>query len=46
MLDGIEVDFPPVDHSIKGSAALAPAEEAWSRLLVQLKPSPHLFTNL
>lgn len=46
MLDGIEVEFPPVDHSTKGSAALAPSEEAWSRLLLQLKPSPHLFTNL
>lgn len=46
MLDGIEVEFPPVDHGMKGSAALAPAEEAWSRLVGQLKPSPHLFTNL
>ena len=46
MLDGIEVEFPPVDHSLKGSAALAPSEEVWSRLVVQLKPSPHLFTNL
>jgi hypothetical protein len=46
MLDGIEVEFPPVDHSLKGSAALAPSEEVWSRLVAQLKPSPHLFTNL
>jgi hypothetical protein len=46
MLDGIEVEFPPVDHALKGSAALAQSEEAWNRLLVQLKPSPHLFTNL
>src|SRR5580692_263182 len=46
MLDGIEVEFPPVDRSLKGSAALAQSEEVWGRLVAQLKPSPHLFTNL
>lgn len=46
MLDGIEVEFPQVDRSLKGSAALEPFAEAWSRVVSQLKPSPHLFTNL
>ncbi len=46
MLDGIEVEFPRVDRSLKGSAALEPFAEAWSRVVAQLKPSPHLFTNL
>ena len=46
MLDGIEVEFPPVDRSLKGSATLAQSEEVWARLVAQLKPSPHLFTNL
>jgi len=46
MLDAIEVEFPIVDRSLKGSAALAPFEEVWSRLVAQLKPSPHVTTNL
>jgi Nuclease-related domain len=46
MLDAIEVEFSAVDRSLKGSAALAESEEVWSRLVAQLKPSPHLFTNL
>jgi hypothetical protein len=46
MLDAIELEFPQVDRSLKGSAALAPSAEVWSRLVAQLKPSPHLFTNL
>jgi hypothetical protein len=46
MLDGIEVEFPQVDRSLKGSAALAQFAEVWERLVAQLKPSPHLFTNL
>jgi hypothetical protein len=46
MLDGIEVEFPVVDAGLKGSEEFAPFAEAWSRLLPQLKPSPHLFTNL
>ena len=46
MLDGIEVEFPVV---ARGDPTLAPPEqyqEAWSRLVAQLRPSPHLFTNL
>jgi hypothetical protein len=46
MLDAIEVEFPQVDRSLKGSATLAQGEEVWSRLMTQLRPSPHLFTNL
>jgi hypothetical protein len=46
MLDGIEVEFPQVDRSLKGSAALEPLAGVWSRVVAQLKPSPHLFTNL
>jgi hypothetical protein len=46
MLDGIEVEFPQVDRSLKGSAALEPFAEVWGRVVSQLKPSPHLFTNL
>jgi hypothetical protein len=46
MLDGVEVEFPQVDHSLKGSAALEQAAEIWTRLVAQLRPSPHLFTNL
>jgi Nuclease-related domain len=46
MLDGIEVEFPVID---RGAAAFAPTEqyqESWNRLIAQLRPSPHLFTNL
>lgn len=46
MLDGIEVEFPVVD---RGSQALQNSDQyadAWSRLLAQLRPSPHIFTNL
>jgi hypothetical protein len=46
MLDGIEVEFPVVDrgsHALQNSDQYA---EAWSRLLAQLRPSPHIFTNL
>jgi hypothetical protein len=46
MLDGIEVEFPQVDRSLKGSAALEASAEVWGRVIPQLKPSPHLFTNL
>jgi hypothetical protein len=46
MLDAIEVEFPQVDRSLKGSATLAQGEEVWGRLMTQLRPSPHLFTNL
>ena len=46
MLDGIEVEFPVVE---RGNQTFAPTEqyqEAWNRLTAQLRPSPHLFTNL
>jgi Nuclease-related domain len=46
MLDGIEVEFPVVD---RGSPAFENSDqyaEGWSRLIAQLRPSPHLFTNL
>ena len=47
MLDGIEVEFPVVDHGMKASPAFASNRaEIWSRLVAQLRPSPHLFTNL
>lgn len=46
MLDGIEVEFPVVDRSLKSSSPFAEFSEAWSRLVAQLRPSPHLFTNL
>jgi len=46
MLDGIEVEFPVLD---RGSQELQNSDQypdAWSRLLAQLRPSPHIFTNL
>jgi hypothetical protein len=45
MLDGIEVEFPVV---ARGDPAFEPDQyqEAWNRLAAQLRPSPHLFTNL
>jgi len=46
MLDGIEVEFPVVDGSVKSSPQFAGYMEEWNRLLTQLRPSPHLFTNL
>jgi hypothetical protein len=46
MLDGIEVEFPVVDRGMKSSPAFAQFADAWSRLVAQLRPSPHLFTNL
>ena len=46
MLDGIEVEFPVLDRGNKRSQPYNPYAEAWSRLVAQLKPSPHLFTNL
>ncbi|HEY2144612.1 MAG TPA: nuclease-related domain-containing protein [Steroidobacteraceae bacterium] len=45
MLGGIEVEFPVVDRGIHAAVA-DQFSESWSRLLAQLKPSPHLFTNL
>jgi len=46
MLEGIEVEFPPADRSIKGSAALAQSADVWNRLAAQLRPSPHQLTDL
>jgi len=46
MLDGIEVEFPVVDRGMKSSPGFAPYLDAWSRLVSQLRPSPHLFTSL
>ncbi len=46
MLDGIEVEFPVVDRSLISSPPFVEFSEAWSRLVAQLRPSPHLFTNL
>jgi hypothetical protein len=46
MLDGVEVEFPIIDRGMKSSPAFAQYSDAWSRLVAQLHPSPHLFTNL
>jgi Nuclease-related domain len=46
MLDGIEVEFPAVDREQTAFAEYAAYNEAWQRLLPQLRPSPHTFTNL
>jgi hypothetical protein len=46
MLDGIEVEFPVVDRGMKSSPEFAEFAQAWAALLGQLRPSPHLFTNL
>jgi hypothetical protein len=46
MLDGIEVEFPVVDRGMQSSPEFAESAEAWARLIAQLRPSPHLFTNL
>jgi len=46
MVDGIEVGFPVVDRGMKSSPDFAYFADAWNRLLTQLRPSPHLFTNL
>ena len=46
MLDGIEVEFPVVDQGMTTSPAVAQYTDAWARLLGQLRPSPHVFTNL
>jgi hypothetical protein len=46
MLDGLEVEFSAADRGPTGSGAPAEFAEVWSRLVPQLKPSPHKFTNL
>jgi Nuclease-related domain len=46
MLDGIEVEFPPVDRTQTEFPEYTTYTEGWNRLISQLRPSPHLFTNL
>src|SRR6202046_672597 len=46
MLDSIEVEFPVVDQSSRASPAFTHFTEEWGRSVSQLRPSPHLFTNL
>jgi len=46
MLDSIEVEFPLVDARIKSSDNYSKVLDSWQRLLTQLRPSPHSFTNL
>jgi hypothetical protein len=46
MLDGIEVEFHVVDRGMRSSPDFAHFAGAWERLVSQLRPSPHLFTNL
>jgi hypothetical protein len=46
MLDGIEVQFPTVERSIQAAPAFGKFTEAWNKLVAQLRPSPHMFTNL
>ncbi len=46
MLDGIEVEFPVVDRSYTAFPEYPAYANAWSRLVAQLRPSPHTFTNL
>jgi hypothetical protein len=40
------VEFPAVERGAKSSPGFSEFAEAWSRLISQLRPSPHLFTNL
>ena len=46
MLDGIEVEFPAVDRSQTSFPEYGAYMEAWRKLVAQLQPSPHTFTNL
>jgi hypothetical protein len=46
MLDGIEVEFPVVDRGSQEFQNSDQYADGWSRLLAQLQPSPHVFTNL
>jgi Nuclease-related domain len=45
MLDSIEVEFPPTSED-RNSPQFAELKVGWDKLLGQLRPSPHLFTNL
>jgi hypothetical protein len=46
MLDGIEMEFPVVDRRHDAFSNSEQHADTWSRLVAQLRPSPHLFTNL
>jgi hypothetical protein len=46
MLDGVEMEFPVVDRSRDAFSNSEQHADTWSRLVAQLRPSPHLFTNL
>jgi hypothetical protein len=46
MLDGIEVEFPAVDRGQANFREFRAYTDAWDRLVAQLRPSPHMFTNL
>jgi hypothetical protein len=46
MLDGIEVEFPAVDREQTAFPEHAAYTDALNRLVSQLRPSPHMFTNL
>ena len=46
MLDGIEVEFPAFDSRNLEFADSEQYQDGWNRLAAQLRPSPHLFTNL
>jgi hypothetical protein len=46
MLDGMEVEFPVLDRSSQSLPGTEQYDEVWGRLVAQLRPSPHLFTNL
>ena len=46
MVDGIEVEFPVVDRTLKAAPEFAEHVAAWNRLVAQLRPSPHVLTNL
>ena len=46
MLDGLELEFPPVEPSERSAPTAEARAEVWRRLTAQLRPSPHSFTNL
>ena len=46
MLDGIEVEFPAVDRGQTNFPEFAAYTDGWKGLVEQLRPSPHMFTNL
>jgi len=46
MLDGIEVEFPAVDRGQTNFPEFSAYGDAWKRLIGELRPSPHMFTNL